>query len=137
MGCNTYILCVLQLIELICIVIKCKYSNLLCMETSKMTVQERIYELMKARNWTKYRLAKEIGVYPTTVYDWFNENQFTPSNESIDGICTIFGISRAQFYSSVDENQLDEEQIAVLELFAKIPLNKRKIVLDLMVVLSE
>lgn len=32
-----------------------------------MTVQERIIDLISVRGWTKYRLAKEIGVYPTTV----------------------------------------------------------------------
>lgn len=107
------------------------------METIKMTVQERILELIESRGWSKYRLAKEIGVYPTTVYDWFNERHITPSGDSIDGICTVFGITRAQFYIKVDENKLSEDQLVVLELFSKIPLNKRKIVLDLMHGLSE
>lgn len=102
-----------------------------------MTVQERINELLKARGWTKYKLAKEIGVYPTTVYSWFDRRHITPSSDSIDGVCSVFGITHAQFYSKVDENHLNEEQIAVLELYSKIPLNKRKIVLDLMSILSE
>lgn len=102
-----------------------------------MTVQERIYELLQSRGWTKYKLAKAIGVYPTTVYDWFNEKHIKPNSDSIDGICTVFGITRAQFYSKVDENQLSEDQIAVLELYAKVPDNKKKIVLDFMTVLSE
>ena len=110
---------------------------LLHMGTIKMTVQERILELIESRGWSKYRLAKEIGVYPTTVYDWFNEKHITPSWDSIDGICTVFGISHAQFCSRVDENKLNEDQIVLLELYSKIPQNKRKIVLDLMLGLSE
>lgn len=102
-----------------------------------MTVQERIMELLKAHGWSKYRLAKEIGVYPTTVYDWFNKKQITPSGDSIDGVCTVFGISHAQFYSKVDENQLSEDQMEMLELYSKIPEDKRKIVLDLMSVLGD
>lgn len=102
-----------------------------------MTVQDRIAEFLKSRGWTKYKLAKEIGVYPTTVYSWFNDKQCFPSSESIDGICTVFGISRAQFYSTVDENKLREDQIAVLELYERIPESKRSIVFDLMRTLSE
>lgn len=41
-----------------------------------MTVQDRIEELLKKNKWTKYKLAKEAGFYPTTVYDWFNEKHF-------------------------------------------------------------
>ena len=107
------------------------------METNKMTVQERILELLKSHGWSKYRLAKKIGIYPTTVYDWFNEKNVTPNSDSIDGVCTVFGITRAQFYSKVVENQLNEDQLAVLELYSKIPENKKQIVLDLMFVLSE
>ncbi len=29
---------------------------------------------MEKRGWSKYRLAKETGIYITTVNDWFNEN---------------------------------------------------------------
>ena len=35
---------------------------LLHMGTIKMTVQERILELIESRGWSKYRLAKEIGL---------------------------------------------------------------------------
>ncbi|MCM1438725.1 MAG: helix-turn-helix transcriptional regulator [Roseburia sp.] len=102
-----------------------------------MTVQERINELLKSRGWTKYKLAKEIGVYPTTVYSWFDSRHVTPSSDSIGGVCAVFGLTYAQFYSKVDESQLNEEQFAVLELYSRIPTNKRKIVLDLMFILSE
>lgn len=39
-----------------------------------MDVKQRILELMEKRGWSKYRLAKETGIYITTVNDWFNEN---------------------------------------------------------------
>ena len=102
-----------------------------------MTVQERIQELLKKNNWTKYKLAKEAGFYPTTVYDWFNEKHYTPDRASIESVCLAFGISQAEFYSRVDESELTSEQTALLELFAKVPESKRKVVFDLLRNLSD
>ena len=75
-----------------------------------MTVQQRIEELLKQRGWSKYKLAKEAGFYPATVYDWFNDKGYTPDRNSIESICLAFGITQAEFYSGVDEGNLDTEQ---------------------------
>lgn len=97
-----------------------------------MTVQERIEELLKKNKWTKYKLAKEAGFYPTTVYDWFNEKHYTPDRASIESICLAFGISQAEFYSRVDESELTPEQTALLELFEKIPDDKKSLIFDIL-----
>lgn len=97
-----------------------------------MTVQDRISELLKERGWSKYKLAKEAGFYKATVYDWFNEKHFTPDRESIEMVCAALEISQAEFYSGVDESDLNAEQVKLLELFEKIPKNKRQIIFDLM-----
>ena len=102
-----------------------------------MTVQERIEELMKKNNWSKYKLAKEAGFYPTTVYDWFNEKHYTPDRSSIESLCLAFGISQAEFYSRVDESELNSEQTALLELFAKIPENKKSLIFELLRTLAQ
>lgn len=102
-----------------------------------MTIQDRILELLKKNGWTKYKLAKEAGFYPTTVYDWFNEKHYTPDRNSIESICLAFGISQAEFYSGVDVMNLDSDQTVLLELFSKVPLEKRKIVFELLRTLSE
>lgn len=102
-----------------------------------MTVQQRVEELLKQRGWSKYKLAKEAGFYPATVYDWFNEKGYTPDRSSIESICLAFGISQAEFYSGFDEGDLDTEQTALLELFSKVPKDKRKIVFDLLKTLAE
>ncbi len=104
---------------------------------NNMTVQERIKELLEKRQWSKYKLAKEAGFYPTTVYDWFNDKHFTPDRKSIELICAALDISLTEFYSGVDEGELDGEQILLLELFAKVPESKRKVVFDLLRSLSE
>ena len=102
-----------------------------------MNVQDRILELMKERKWTKYKLAKEAGFYQTTVYDWFNEKHYTPNRASIESICLAFDISQAEFYSRVDESDLTSEQTSLLELFEKVPNDKRKLVFDLLRTLAD
>lgn len=102
-----------------------------------MTVHDRIEELLKKNNWTKYKLAKEAGFYPTTVYDWFNEKHYTPDRASIESVCLAFGISQAEFYSRVDENNLSSEQTALLELFAKIPDNKKSLIFDILKTMAQ
>jgi len=102
-----------------------------------MTVQERIKELLNKKQWSKYKLAKEAGLYPTTVYDWFNDRHFTPDRQSIELVCAALNVSLSEFYSGVDENDLDEEQMLLLELFAKVPKNKRKVVFELLRNLSD
>lgn len=97
-----------------------------------MTVHERIEELLEKKGWSKYKLAREAGFYPTTVYDWFNEKHYTPDRNSIESICLAFGISQAEFYSRVDESELDPEQTALLELFAKIPDSKKSLIFEIL-----
>lgn len=106
-------------------------------KSKAMTIQERILELLDKKHWTKYKLAKEAGFYPTTVYDWFNEKNFTPDRNSIELICAALDISLTEFYSGIDEGELDGEQMLLLELFAKVPKKKRDIVFDLLRNLSE
>ena len=97
-----------------------------------MTVHERIEELLKEHNWSKFKLAQEAGFYPTTVYDWFNEKHYTPNRASIESICLAFGISQAEFYSRIDESELTPEQTALLELFDKIPNDKKSLIFDIL-----
>ncbi len=112
------------------------YYNKL-VKSKAMTIQERILELLDKKHWTKYKLAKEAGFYPTTVYDWFNEKNFTPDRNSIELICAALDISLTEFYSGIDEGELDGEQMLLLALFAKVPKKKRDIVFDLLRNLSE
>lgn len=102
-----------------------------------MTVQERILELLKKKGWTKYKLAQEAGLYKTTVYDWFNDMGYTPDRKSIELVCAAMDISLPEFYSGIDEDELNGEQILLLQLFAKVPDGKKKLVFDLLQTLAE
>ncbi len=102
-----------------------------------MTVQERILELLEKKGWTKYKLAQETGLYQTTVYDWFNDKGYTPDRKSIELICAALDTSLTEFYSGIDKGELDGEQMLLLELFAKVPKSKRKVVFELLRNLSD
>lgn len=102
-----------------------------------MDVKKRILELMDKRGWTKYRLAKETGIYITTINDWFSGKGYTPSRESIVSICEAMGITVAEFYGGIEEHDLTNEQLVLLEKFEKVPKDRRQMVFDLMEVLSK
>ena len=102
-----------------------------------MTVQERILELLEKKGWTKYKLAQETGLYQTTVYDWFNDKGFTPDRKSIELICAAMNISIIEFYSGIDEGELNGEQTLLLQLFEKVPESKRQLVFDLLRTLAD
>ena len=100
-------------------------------------IQKRILDLISARGWSIYKLAREAGIHQTTIYDWFNDKSFTPSRKSIEAVCAALNISVAEFYNGIGEGKLDDEQMRLLELFAKVPESKRKIVFDLLTTLAE
>lgn len=102
-----------------------------------MTIQERIEELLIKRKWSKNKLAREAGLYSTTVYDWFNEKHFTPDRKSIELVCAALDVSLTEFYSGIDDGELDGEQMLLLELFEKVPKGKRKVVFELLRSLSD
>lgn len=95
-----------------------------------MDVHKRIEELRLKRGWSRSKLAKESGLSETTVYDWFNENHFTPSRRAIEDVCAAFGITLAQFYSDINFDGLSEMQMRLLEFFDKVPERKKSIVID-------
>ncbi len=102
-----------------------------------MTVQERILELIDKKGWTKYKLAQETGLYKTTVYDWFNDKGFTPDRKSIELICAAMNISIVEFYSGIDEGELNGEQALLLQLFSQVPESKRPLVFELLRTLAD
>ena len=102
-----------------------------------MKIQDRIEELLTKRKWSKNKLAREAGLYSTTVYDWFNEKHFTPDRKSIELVCAALDISLTEFYSGIDDGELDGEQMLLLELFEKVPKGKRKVVFELLRSLSD
>ncbi len=79
-----------------------------------MDVLERLRQLMAARNWTRYKLAKESGLSESTIANIFRRNAI-PSVDTLEKICIAFGITMAQFFAENDVVELTPE---LKELFA-------------------
>lgn len=87
----------------------------------KMDVKNRIDELRIKKGWTLSKLANEIGVSDTTVYSWFNEQNYEPSRRTIESVCEIFDISLAEFYAGLDLSDVRGKEAVLLEAFRSVP----------------
>ncbi len=66
-------------------------------------VLERITYYRTLKNWTEYQLAEESGLTQSTISSWYRKN-IVPSIPSLEKICSAFGISLSQFFSTDDDN---------------------------------
>lgn len=78
-----------------------------------MDTHSRLWELMKERGWTAYRLAKESGLSESTLANIFKRNT-VPSIATLEAVCAAFGISLAQFFA---ENEMVELTPELKDLF--------------------
>lgn len=60
-------------------------------------VNQRIIQLCKERNWTKYKLSKESNIPNSSVNAILKYNH-TPTVETIKKMCQAFNITLAQFF---------------------------------------
>ncbi len=51
-----------------------------------------IRQLREARGWSQYRLAREVGVTPSTVYNW-ERGRFEPKASQLRSLARVFGVS--------------------------------------------
>lgn len=78
-----------------------------------MEVNERIKELLKERNWSEYKLAKESGLSESTLYNLFRRNN-VPTFVTLETICKGFNITVSQFFT---ESEMVEMTPELKELF--------------------
>ena len=66
-------------------------------------VLERITYYRTLKNWTEYQLAEEAGLTQSTISSWYRKNTI-PSIPSLEKICSAFGITLSQFFSTEMDN---------------------------------
>lgn len=96
-----------------------------------MDIKQRIDKLRIKKGWTLSRLATEIGVSDTTVYSWYNEQNYQPSRKTIEEICEVFQITLAEFYSGIDMDTLASKEVVLVEAFRKVPEERRDQVIEI------
>ena len=96
-----------------------------------MEIRARIEQLLKERNWTRYRLAQESGLSSSTVTNMFFRNNM-PSLSTLEAIARAFGMSLSQFLYDGDEIiELTDEQKELLSSWGLLTKKQRQIIIDL------
>lgn len=96
-----------------------------------MDTIERIRAYMAARGWSEYRLAKEAGLSQSTISNMFHRGT-APSIPTLEAICQGFGITLCQFFSdSGDLVELNGEQMAMFQKWAKLTRRQKQLVAEL------
>lgn len=93
-----------------------------------MDVKAHIIELLDEYGWTKYRLAKESNLSPSTLRNLFIKNH-DPSLATLDAICKGFGISLAEFFA--DGADFPSEQRKLITQYNSLDDKQRKIIQEL------
>jgi len=102
-----------------------------------LDIKEKITKIRKQKGWSLSKLATQAGLTTTTVYNWYNDKNATPSRDSIEDVCVAFGISVAEFYADIEMDNLTEKEIRLLELFRKIPEKEQEKALSMLELLCK
>ena len=102
-----------------------------------MDIKEKITKMRKEKGWSLSKLATQAGLTTTTVYNWYNSINATPSRDSIEDICAAFGISVAEFYVDLDMDNLTDKELRLLELFRQIPAEEQEKALSMLTLLCK
>ena len=95
-----------------------------------MDTNKRIKKLMKERNWTEYKLAKESGLSQSTIANLFKRNT-VPGITTLEAICQGFGITLSQFFSETDLVELSPEQKVLFDKWLYLTKEQKEVILKL------
>ena len=97
-----------------------------------MDVSARIEQLMSQRNWSVYRLCKESGLAQSTLSHVFRKDS-EPTISTLETICKAFGITLGEFFSDGEFVPLTKEQRDILDKWAELSGDQKRLVFDLIV----
>lgn len=100
------------------------------MDISIEQITDRIDELLRYKNWTLYRLAKEADMSASSLNNIYKRNTF-PTIPTLTKICNGFNISLSEFFD-FEENPLrlpdfDEDEERILYQYRSISNRKKEI----------
>ena len=95
-----------------------------------MDIQERIRNLMDARQWTEYRLVKESGLPASTIANIFHRGTI-PSIITLETICETFDLTLSQFFAESNAISLTNEQINLLNHWATLSNDQKQALIAL------
>lgn len=94
-------------------------------------VLERLRRLLKERNWSEYRLAKESGLSESTIANIYRRNA-VPSIPTLEAICRGFGITLSQFFADNEMVELSTELKELFESWVTLTVEQKKAALTML-----
>ncbi len=84
--------------------------------------RQKIDELRKANGWSHSKLARELGISETAVYNWYNEKNAMPTVWTLQDACDLFGITMVELFAETDTaaKSLSPNEIRLLEMFRRL-----------------
>lgn len=92
-----------------------------------MNTVERLKQLLKERNWTEYRLAKEGGLSMSTLQNIYKRNTI-PTIDTLERICNAFGITLSQFFAEGETIDLSPELKRLFDGWVNLTLEQKQAV---------
>ena len=98
-----------------------------------MPFKNNLTRLMNMHNLNRTKLAKEIGVSPSTINSWYNRSYENVSLKTLLKLSSYFNISIEELVNEMPEktivfssNDFTEEELAVINSLAIMLKNHRK-----------
>lgn len=91
----------------------------------------RIKELLKERNWTPYRLAKEAGLPDATIGNIFRRNTL-PTLPTLEAVCKAFGITLSQFFAEGEMVEMSPELKELFENWVNLTAEQKEAVIKML-----
>ena len=95
-----------------------------------MDVHKRLRHFLQERGWSEYRLSKECGLSESTLANIFRRNTL-PSIDTLQAICSAFGITLAQFFAEGDLVELTPELKDLFERWVALTAEQKNALLQL------
>jgi putative transcriptional regulator len=70
----------------------------------------RLDKLLKKRDWTAYRLAKESGMHPSVLSKYVNNQVKEVSLETLDAMCRTLGCKAGDLIEYVAESRSNKRK---------------------------
>lgn len=101
-------------------------------------VPKRITELMKERNWSRYKLSQISGITDSTLSSMYKKNN-NPSLVTLSRLCDAFDVTLSQFFATDDDTivTLTRSEKEYLEQLNRLNHYNQGILKNMVVVLEE